>query len=324
MNPSSRGDPYIREPESDSWADARSARDRTTSKAVLADAHPATVTKARRQRLQVGVRRPERTTPDGLIEALAELSGRCRALTARNRELASEVEQSRAQRGQLRSRMAAASTVMPVASRPGRAQTYLASDDERRRLERDLHDGVQVELVSVIVGLQRAAEDRHTPPELAGTLFALATRADAALGSVREIANGVYPSALAAFGAGPALRAQARSASIDVSVVGRVPRSTDDAEVAAYFSCSEAIQNVAKHAGRAARATLRINYDRGVLAACIKDDGRGFDTARTEERAGLRNIRERIRTLGGTVELGSNPGRATVLTLSLPWPPRSP
>jgi hypothetical protein len=65
----------------------------------------------------------------------------------------------------------------------------------------------------------------------------------------------------------------------------------------------EAIQNVAKHAGREAHVTLRLNYDRGMLAVCIQDDGRGFDTARTEERAGLRNIRERIGTLGGTVEL---------------------
>ena len=277
----------------------------------------------RQRRHQVGgVRRPEPTARDGLIEALTALSGRCRALTARNRELASEVKQLRAERRQLRSRLAAASNVQPAASRPERARTHLASDDELRRLERALHDGVQNEIVALIVKLQHAEKDRHTPPELAGTLSALAARAEAALDSVREIAHGIYPSALAAFGVERALRAQARRASIDVSVLETAPGSTDDAEVAAYFSSSEAIQNVAKHAGRAAHATLRLNYDRGMLAVCVQDDGRGFDTAHTEERTGLRNTRERIQTLGGTVELNSNPGRGTVLTLSLPWPPR--
>jgi signal transduction histidine kinase len=292
MNPSSPGTPRICEPESETWTNARWAGDRTNSKAVLAGAFPATATDARRQHHRVGgARRPERTTPDGLIEALTELSSRCRALTARNRELASEVEQVCV---------------------------------ERRRLARDLNDGVQNELISLIVGLQLAAGDRHTLPELAGTLSALGARAEAALCAVREIAKGIYPPALAAFGVEQALRPQARQASIDVNVLGRLPRSTDDAEVTAYVSCSEAIQNVAKHAGRVAHATLRLHYDRGVLAACIQDDGRGFDTARTEEHAGLRNIRDRVQTLGGTVELTSNPGRGTVLTLSLPWPPRSP
>ena len=218
--------------------------------------------------------------------------------------------------------MAAASNVQPVASRPARAHNYLASDDERRRLERDLHDGARNEIVALIVKLQHAQEDRHTPPELAGTLSALAARAEAALDAVREIAHGIYPSALAAFGVERALRAQARPASIDVSVSGIAPRSTEDAEVAAYFPCSEAIENVARHAGRAAHATLRLNHDRGILAVYIQDDGRGFDPAHTEDGAGVRNIRERIQTLGGTVELNSNPGRGTVLTLLLLWPPR--
>jgi signal transduction histidine kinase len=324
MNPSRRGNPHIPQPRREGWPNARSAGDSANSPAVLADAQPATIVEARQRRHQVGtVWRPGRTTRDGLIEALTALSGRCRALTARKRELASEVKQLRAERCQLRSRMAAAGNVQPVASRPVRAHTYLASVDERRRLERDLHDGVQNEIVAVIVKLQHAAEDRHTPPELAGTLCAIAARAEAALDAVREIAHGIYPPALAAFGVEPALRAQSRPASIDVSVLGTAPRSTDDAEVAACFSSSEAIQNVAKHAGRAAHAR-RLNYDRGILAVCIQDDGRGFDTAHTEERTDLRNIRERIQTLGGTVELNSNPGRGTLLTFSLPWPPRSP
>jgi signal transduction histidine kinase len=143
-------------------------------------------------------------------------------------------------------------------------------------LERDLHDGVQNELVALIVKLQQAGEDPHTPPELAGALCAIAARAEAALDAVREIAHGIYPSALAAFGVEQALRAQAGPGSIDVSVLGTAPRSTDDSEVAAYCSSSEAIQGVARHAGRAAHAALQLNYGRGIGAVCILDSGRGF------------------------------------------------
>ena len=233
------------------------------------------------------------------------------------------VKRLRAEGRQPQSPTAAPSHLQPVQTRqPAHGGTFLAGEDERRRLERDLRDGVQNELVALIVELTLAEQDRDTPPAFAGTLSELVARAEAALHSVREIAHGIYPSALAAFGVLEALRAQAIRASLDVSVEGTAPRSTDEAEVAVYFSCLEAIQNVARHAGREAHATLRLNYDRGMLAVCIQDDGRGFDTARTEERTGLTNIRERIQTLGGTVELNSSPGRGTVLTLSLPWPPR--
>jgi signal transduction histidine kinase len=92
--------------------------------------------------------------------------------------------------------MAGPTNPQPVASRPARARTYLTGDDDRRRLKRDLHDGVQNEIVALIVKHQVAAEDRHTPPELAGTLSPLAARAEAALDAVREI----YQSALALFG----------------------------------------------------------------------------------------------------------------------------
>ncbi len=323
MNVSSRGNPHICEPDRESWPNATSAGDSTNSRAVFADAHPATIVEARQQLHQVGgVWRPEWTTRDGLIEALTALSGRCRALTVRNRELAGEVNQLRADRRRLRSRLAAASKVQQVASRPARAHTYFAGDSERRRLERDLHDGVQNELVSLIVRLQLAQEDRHTPPELAGTLSALGADAEAALDSVREIAHGIYPSSLAAFGVERALRAQAARASMHVRLEGTAPRSTEAAEAAVYFSCLEAIQNVAKHAGRAAHATLRLHYDSGMLVVCIQDDGIGFDPAHAETGAGLRNIRDRIQTLGGTVKLTSNPGHGTVVAIALPWPAR--
>jgi signal transduction histidine kinase len=293
--------------------------------ALAVGAQTATIADARQERDQVDrVRLPERTTHGGLLEALTALSGRCLALKARNRELAGEVKQLRAERGNLRSRVAVLSNSRPArASWPARAGTVVASDGERRRLERDLHDGIQNELVALIVELTLAQEDRDTPPALAVTLSALAARAESALDSVREIARGIYPSSLTAFGVLQALRGQAARASIDVSLVGTAPRSTEEAEAAVYFSCSEAIQNVAKHAGSEAHVTLRLQHDQGTLAVRIEDDGCGFEPAHTRDGAGLRNIHERIHTLGGTVKLLSSPGRGTVVTISLPWPTAS-
>jgi signal transduction histidine kinase len=327
MNRSIRGNPRIDDLERESWLSASSAGDSTDSRAIAADAQTATIAKARQERDAGGrVWRPERTTPYGpygRTEALRALSGQCLALKARNRQLAGEVRRLRAERRHLRSRLAAVSALEPVQTpRVARACPALAREDERRRLERDLHDGVQNELVALIVKLRLVEEDRDTPPALAGTLAALGARAEAAPESVRETARGVYPPLLAAFGVGQALRAQAARASVDVSMLGIAPRSSDEAEAAVYFSCLEAIQNVAKHAGGAAHVTLRLHHDHGTLAGRIEDDGRGFDPAHTADGAGLRNINDRIQTLGGAVKLTSSPGRGTVLTISLPWPPK--
>ena len=293
---------------------------------VGADAQNATIADAHQARHQLGcVWRPDGTTLDGLTEPLMILSGRCVALERRNRELAGEVKQLRAERRHLRSRVAGASNLQQVqASRPARARTFLAGDDERRRLERDLHDGVQNELVALIVKLRLAEQDRDTSPCLADTLSALGARAQAVLDSVRQIACGIHPPVLADFGVAEALRAQAGRASIHVSLAGTAPRSSEEAEAAVYFSCLEAIQNIAKHAGHTAHARLRLHHEHRALAVRLEDDGHGFDPAHTPDGAGLRNIHDRIQTLGGTVKLTSRPGRGTVLTISLPWPPRQP
>ena len=142
----------------------------------------------------------------------------------------------------------------------------------------------------------------------------------AALDSVRNIARGIYPPLLADFGLAKALRGQAARAPVDVSLEGTAPRSTEEAEEAVYFACSEAIQNVAKHAGRPAQVRLRLRYGRGALTVRIADDGRGFDPSLTTEGAGLQNIRDRIQDVGGTVKVDSSPGHGTVLAVSLPWP----
>jgi signal transduction histidine kinase len=124
---------------------------------------------------------------------LTTLSGRVLALEARNRELEDEVAQLRAWRRHPRSPVAAVSNLQPVqASRPARAPTFV-DREERRRLGRDLHDGIQNELVALIVKLRLAEEDPDTSPCLAGTLSALGARAQAVLDSVRAIACGIYP-----------------------------------------------------------------------------------------------------------------------------------
>ena len=147
-------------------------------------------------------------------------------------------------------------------------------EGQRRRLERDLHDGVQSELVALIVKLTLAEQDASTPLALAGTQSELVARTEAALHSMREIAQGIYPSPLA--GVLAALRAQ--DAGIGgVSVEGTAPRSTEEAEVAVYLSCLEAIQNVAKHTGSEGRVTLRCQHDNGTLVVRVADDGGGFD-----------------------------------------------
>lgn len=203
----------------------------------------------------------------------------------------------------------------------GRAHTGLGGAGERRRLERDLHDGVQSELVALIIKLAATQQDPDTPPRVAAVLAGLEVRAQAALDSVRNIARGIYPSVLADFGLREALRAQAARAAIRTSVVGTAPRGTEEAEEAVYFACSEAIQNAVKHAGDGARVALRLHHHRASLVVRISDDGHGFAPAHTPTGAGLQNIRDRIEALGGIFELASKPGSGTVLTLSLPWAP---
>jgi signal transduction histidine kinase len=206
------------------------------------------------------------------------------------------------------------------ARRPPRAPASVPLANDRRRLERDLHDGVQNELVALIVKLALAQQDPETPPALVEMLAGLEARAQAALDSVRNIARGIYPPLLADFGLAEALRAQAARAAVDVRLMGSAPRGTEAAEEAVYFAGSEAIQNAAKYAGRGTQVTLRLRHDQGSLAVRIADDGRGFDPAHTPEGAGVQNIRDRIEDLGGTFEVVSSPGHGTVLTISLPWP----
>jgi signal transduction histidine kinase len=202
------------------------------------------------------------------------------------------------------------------------ANGVLVESRRLRRLERDLHDGVQNELVALIIQLAVAGQDPRMPPGPAAMLAGLEARAQTALDAVRGIARGIYPPLLTEFGLAEALRAQAARAAIDATIVGGVPRSTEDAEEAVYFSCSEAIQNASKHAGHGARMTLWLYHRARTLTVLVTDDGGGFDPARAPQGGGLESIRDRIERLGGSFAVASERGRGTVLTISLPWRPR--
>jgi signal transduction histidine kinase len=165
------------------------------------DAHNGTIAGARPEPHRAGgVWRPDRTSPDGPIDALATLNGRLVALKARNRELEREVRQLRAELRHPQSRPATPLVQPITASGPTRARRTPAEKAERRRLERDLHDSVQNELVALLLKLTLIEEDHETPPALAGMLASVGANAAAALDSVREITLGVPPLLLARFG----------------------------------------------------------------------------------------------------------------------------
>jgi signal transduction histidine kinase len=205
--------------------------------------------------------------------------------------------------------------------RASRQRLVTAQDEERRRIERNIHDGAQQQLVALAVQLrlleQQVERDPGAAREAAGRLRAAAAEA---LEDLRDLARGIYPPLLADQGLRAALEAQARKAPLPVAVeadgVGRYPR---EAEAAVYFCCLEALQNAAKHAG-ASRILVRVAPEDGELRFTVEDDGRGYDPPTTPRGSGLQNMADRIEALGGSLEVRSSPGRGTAVTGRLPAP----
>ncbi|MBV9417724.1 MAG: hypothetical protein JO363_22250, partial [Solirubrobacterales bacterium] len=190
---------------------------------------------------------------------------------------------------------------------------------ERRRLERDLHDGVQQHLVALRIKLEMAADAiRDDPTQAERVLASVGSRMDDILHEVRSLARGIYPSLLSERGVAEALRAAARSAPVPVEVRGRVGRYGEDIEVAVYFCCIEALQNVAKHAGAEATAVVTLTEDDGRLAFEVCDLGLGFNARTAPHGSGLINMRDRIEAVGGSVEVTSRRGRGTSVRGSVP------
>ena len=198
-----------------------------------------------------------------------------------------------------------------------RARIVAAADQTRRRIERDLHDGDQQRLVSLVLQLRAAQAD--VPPgahELAQRLEGVVTEVTGVLEELREIARGLHPAVLSESGLGPALRVLARRSpvpvSVDVQVAGRLP---EPVETAAYYVVSEALTNAAKHA-HASAAEVEVAVGDGVLQVCVRDDGSGG--ADFGHGSGLVGLKDRIEALGGRIWLHSPPGAGTVVQIVLP------
>jgi signal transduction histidine kinase len=202
-----------------------------------------------------------------------------------------------------------------------RMRLVQADDAARRRLERDLHDGVQQQLVGLLARLGLARNQLRRDPELAGsTLRDASLDAQRALENVQELARGIHPAVLTDRGLVEAVRERAARMTVPVTVRidGVVPgaRFGSDLEGAAYFFVSEALANVLKHA-QADRVEVRLASKHERLLVEVEDDGCGFDASRAK-RSGLRGLQDRIETLGGRLELRSGPGNGTVLRMDLP------
>jgi signal transduction histidine kinase len=199
-----------------------------------------------------------------------------------------------------------------------------AGDADRRRIERDLHDGVQQRLSGLRIRLAIAAEDFQArgDTEASAALNGFGEEVDEAIDEVRAVARGVYPELLASDGLGAALVSASRHAAKPVAVSTRgLRRCRPEVENAVYFTCLAAIDNAARHAGPA-RVSVRAWDTAQALHFTVCDTGCGFDPSRTPAGAGLTNMRDRIIALGGTLTFESSPSHGTRLYGSVPdpWP----
>ena len=203
--------------------------------------------------------------------------------------------------------------------RASRQRLVAAQDEERRRLERNIHDGAQQQLVALAVKARLAESIAEREPTRARKVMQeVRDGAQEALDDLRDLARGIYPPLLADKGLAAALESQARKVPFPVQVEPNgLGRYTPDAEATAYFCVLEALQNAAKYAN-AARAVVRVSEEQGRLVFSVSDDGVGFDVERSSSGTGLQNMADRVEALGGSVELVSSPGRGTTVTGRIP------
>jgi signal transduction histidine kinase len=202
-----------------------------------------------------------------------------------------------------------------------RQRLVAAQDEERRRLERNLHDGAQQHLVALKVNLSLAARQAGAESQLGTTLTALQAETDEAIEALRDLARGIYPPLLADQGLVAALDAQARKSPLRIELRDDgITRYSQDVEAAVYFCALEALQNVAKYAD-ARHATVSLAQGNGSLTCSISDDGKGFEPDVVAPGAGLQNMADRIEVLGGTFEIASAPGAGTQVSASIPLSP---
>ena len=201
-----------------------------------------------------------------------------------------------------------------------RARIVVAADAERRRIERDLHDGAQQRLVALAVklGLARRLVDGDLD-QARGMLDELRDEVKDAVEELRSLAHGIYPPLLLDQGLAAALGSAAQRATIPTRVeAGPIGRYPADVEAAAYFCCMEALQNAMKHAGPEATVVVRAWEKDGALRFTVTDDGAGFDAAAKAAGHGFVNMGDRLGAIGGSLRVESSPGGGTSVIGVLP------
>lgn len=196
-----------------------------------------------------------------------------------------------------------------------RKRVASAADQERRRIEQDLHDGAQQDLIALRIKLHVLEEQAATDSAaVARGLAEAGRRVEHALVQIRNLAKGVYPSALGDLGLSYALAAMIRDAPMDVSLhVDVTGRFVPEVETAVYFCCFEGLQNIAKHCGAGARVDLRVSERHGALDFVLSDTGPGFDPTQARGTRGLTGMRDRLEAVGGELVISSSPGVGTSL-----------
>jgi signal transduction histidine kinase len=243
---------------------------------------------------------PLTSTEDSLLQHLASQA----SLVMRNAQLTAEL---RARIDELRA---------------SRRRLVEAQDAERRKIERNLHDGAQQQLIALAIQLGLVAESADDPAFIRQAVPDLKAQLSAALDDLRALARGIYPPLLAEQGLVMALRAQAARSPVPVLLeadeIGRYPQDT---ESTVYFCALEALQNVAKHA-QASRAAVRLSGSDGTVEFSVSDDGAGFP-AGTSHGSGLQGMSDRVAAHGGTLTVRSRPGQGTTITGRLPTSERT-
>jgi signal transduction histidine kinase len=234
--------------------------------------------------------------PQAVVEdpALVEAVGSVARLALANERLAAQV---RAQLEEVRA---------------SRARIVEAADAERRRVERDLHDGAQQRLTALAVRLDVARETGNLDPEL---LASATEELRSAIGEVRDLSRGLHPTILTEAGLGPAIEALAERTAIPVRVTATSNRFPAPIEAAAYFVAAEGLTNVTRHSG-AMTAAVDVSVEGGWLVVTVTDDGRGG--ADPDDGSGIRGLADRVAALGGRLAVTSPPGGGTTLRAELP------
>jgi signal transduction histidine kinase len=213
--------------------------------------------------------------------------------------------------------------VVTQATRPQMAGRLLAAGDaERKRIQQDIHDGVQQHLTALRIRLRLAAETFHArgDTDASAAIEAFGDDVEGVIDERRDVAQGIYPALLTSSGLSAALASAVRRAGRPVSVRARnLRRCRPEIEIAVYFTCLAAIDNAAKHAGTA-QVAVRLSDTGHALHFTVSDSGTGFDPNRTPAGAGIANMRDRIAAVGGALTIDSIPGRGTSVDGSVPDP----